>query len=102
MNADLLDSLARSLARNGQRRTLLRLLTGGALSFAGWQRAERVAAKKCKKIKNKKKRKKCLKKARSASCVPTCAATKPCGPDGCGGSCGSCAPPETCQNGTCA
>jgi hypothetical protein len=72
MDADRLDILARALATSG-RRTLLRLLGGGALGLAGWQRvgdANPVAARNCKKIKNKQKRKKCKKKGKEPSKIP--------------------------------
>jgi hypothetical protein len=114
MDADRLDSLARSLARSGRRRTLLCLLTGGALGLAGWPHADDAAAhntlKKCKKIEDKKKRKACIKKAKKhnathtitpiTTCTPTCGG-RTCGDNGCGGSCGACGGSSSCIEGIC-
>jgi hypothetical protein len=101
MDGSRFDTLTRSLTERGPRRTLLRLLSGGALGLAGWthaQPAQLVAAKKCKKIRNKQKRKKC--RAKAKACVPSCAG-KVCGDDGCGGVCGGCGAGLTCCAGKC-
>jgi hypothetical protein len=70
MDADRLDTIARTLAERGPRRLLLRWLPGAALGLAIWHREEEadpVAAKNCKKIKNKRKRKKCKQKTKKST-----------------------------------
>jgi hypothetical protein len=117
MDANSLDALARALAAPGRRRSLLRLLTGGAVGLATWQLtepAQRVAAKKCNKIADKQKRRRCRKRAKQRnSCARTCAGccdtsdgcragtTKAvCGTDG--ARCQQCTGDQVCTNGNCA